>query len=110
MLILSRVCADFYDRKGARIHRIRREDLGLFRDVPEGIREDPLFQMLVNDGSIKFPQDAKTDKALEDHPYAGATPDGKEIKPTVMPAEEQEEMKPKTTARAKTESSYGKMP
>ena len=91
MLILSRVCADFYDRKRNLIHRITRSDLGLFVDAPEGIKEDPLFQMLVDDGSIKFPEDAKTTRALENDPYAGADATGKEIKP-------------KTTSKAKTET------
>jgi len=91
MLILSRVCADFYDTHRKLLFRITRNDLGLFVDAPESIKQDPLFQMLVNDGSIKFPEDAKTNKALENDPMAGATAEGKEIKP-------------KTTAKLKTKN------
>ena len=80
MLILSRVCADFYDRRNTLLFRISPQDLGLFVDAPESIREDPLFRMLVDDGSIKFPEDAKSNRALENDPYAGATAEGKEIK------------------------------
>ena len=93
MLILSRVCADFYDKRNNLLFRITQKDLGLFVDAPETIREDPLFQLLVDDKSIKFPEDAKTNRALENDPYAGATAEGKEIKET----------KPKTT-KAKAEA------
>ena len=79
MLILARVCADFYDKNRNLLHRIAPRDLNLFREVPESIRQDPLFQMLVDDGSIKFPADAAKDRALEQDPYAGTTPDGREI-------------------------------
>ena len=82
MLILSRVCADFYDRRNTLLFRISPNDLGLFVDAPEAIREDPLFQMLVNDKSIKFPEDAKTNRILENDPYAGANAEGKEIRET----------------------------
>ena len=82
MLILSRVCADFYDKRNTLLFRITQHDIGLFVDAPEAIREDPLFQMLVNDKSIKFPEDAKTNRALENDPFAGANAEGKEIKET----------------------------
>ena len=96
MLILSRVCADFYDQNRNLLHKITQTDLGLFHDAPESIRQDPLFQMLVDDKSIKFPEDALTNRALENDPYAGATAEGKEIKET-------KESKPRTT-RSKSES------
>ena len=96
MLILSRVCADFYDKKHNLLHRITASDLGVFRDVPEAIKEDPLFKMLVDDGSIKFPADAAKDKSLEQDPFAGATAEGKDIKPKKV-------SKPKTASKAKTE-------
>ena len=79
MLILARVCADFYDKNRNLLHRITPRDLNLFQDAPESIRQDPLFQMLVDDGSIKFPEDARTNRALENDPKAGITPDGREI-------------------------------
>ena len=107
MLMLSRVCADFYDTHRKLLFRITRNDLGLFVDAPESIKQDPLFQMLVNDGSIKFPEDAKTNKALENDPMAGATAEGKEIKPKAKPAAKPKaESKPAaaTAADPKTES------
>ena len=80
MLILSRVCAEFHDKSGAVIHRITPAMLGLFHDAPEALKGDLLFEMLVADGSIKRPEDAKTDRNLEQDPMKGATADGKEIK------------------------------
>jgi len=101
MLILSRVCADFYDRRNTLLFRISPQDLGLFVDAPESIREDPLFRMLVDDGSIKFPEDAKSNRALENDPYAGATAEGKEIKPKT--AKTKAEPKPKSEPKAKAD-------
>ena len=99
MLILSRVCADFYDKRNNLLFRITQKDLGLFVDAPEAIREDPLFQLLVDDKSIKFPEDARTNRALENDPYAGATAEGKEIAADGADAEGREvkAAKPKTT-------------
>ena len=78
MLILSRVCAEFTDGKGAVIHRITPAMVGLFHDAPDAIRGDLLFRLLLADGSIKTPEDAKKDRNLEQDPMAGATADGKE--------------------------------
>ena len=101
MLILSRVCADFYDKRNNLLFRITQKDLGLFVDTPEAIREDPLFQLLVEDKSIKFPEDAKTNRALENDPYAGATAEGKEIKPRTTKAKA--EAKPEVKTEPKPE-------
>ena len=111
MLILARVCADFYDRNRNLLHRILPVHLGTFHEAPDSIRQDPLFQMLVDDGSIKFPADAAKDRALEQDPFAGTTPDGREKKPKVMNTPEAEtkpkaNTKPKAAAKApvKTEA------
>ena len=81
MLILSRVCAEFTDKSGAVIHRITPAMLGLFHDAPDALQGDLLFNMLLDDGSIKTPEDARKDRNLEQDPMNGATADGKEIKP-----------------------------
>ena len=112
MVILSRVCADFYDKNGVLLHRITQHDLGNFREAPDSIKQDPLFQMLVDDGSIKYPADDAKDKALEQDPFAGVTADGKEIKQKVAPktkaktkpkTETKPEAKPETKAEEKPE-------
>ena len=81
MLILSRVCAEFTDKSGAVIHRITPAMLGLFHDAPDALKGDLLFNMLLDDGSIKTPEDARKDRNLEQDPMKDATADGKEIKP-----------------------------
>ena len=88
MLILSRVCAEFHDRKGAVIHRITPAMIGLFHDAPDAIRDDLLFKLLVADGSIKTPEDAKKNRNLEQDPMAGATADGREKAPEKEPKPE----------------------
>ena len=104
MLILARVCADFYDRNRNLLHRILPVHLGTFHEAPDSIRQDPLFQMLVDDGSIKYPADAAKDRALEQDPFAGTTPDGREIRPKAE--KPRAETKAKTTVKApvKTEA------
>ena len=112
MWILARVCADFYDKKRNLLHRIIPSDRGVYREVPDSIKEDPLFQMLLDDGSIVFvPKDDGAKRALENDPYAGITPDGREKRPSVETETKAEikpkaESKPKTTAKAsvKTEA------
>ena len=94
MLILARVCADFYDRNRNLLHRILPVHMGTFHEAPDSIRQDPLFQMLVDDGSIKYPADAAKDRALEQDPYAGADATGKDIRPKAE--------KPKAETKAKT--------
>ena len=97
MLILSRVCAEFYDKHNNLLDRITPRDLGSFREISDAVKQDPLFQLLVDDGSIKYPADDAKDKALEQDPFAGTTAEGKEIKPKAV-------AKPKAAAKAKTES------
>ena len=77
MRLLSRVCADFYDRNRNLIHRITPHDLGLYQDVPDAIQQDPLYQMLLDDGSILLADTPAKQKAIENDPYAGATADGR---------------------------------
>ena len=101
MLILARVCADFYDRNRNLLHRILPVHLGTFHEAPDSIRQDPLFQMLVDDGSIKYPADAAKDRALEQDPFAGTTPDGREIRPKAE-TKPKTETKPKEETKAKT--------
>ncbi len=79
MRILSRVCADFYDKNRNLIHRIRIEDRNIYHDVPDAIQQDPLYQMLVNDGSILLADSPAKQKAVENDPMAGALPDGRAI-------------------------------
>ena len=98
MLILSRVCADFYDGNRNLIHRITQRDLGLYYDAPDAIQQDPLFHMLVADESILLADTPEKQKALENDPYAGATAEGKAIrqtKPRTVKSKADPKVKPK---------------
>ena len=102
MKILSRVCAEFKDKKGNVIYRIGPADRLVYKDdAPEAIKEDLLFRALVADGSIDVIETAAEKKAAEQDPMAGADASGKkpakaktdkaevkaETKPDEMPAE-----------------------
>ena len=105
MLILSRVCADFYDTHRKLLFRITRNDLGLFVDAPESIKQDPLFQMLVNDGSLEAGVTAARKRTLESDPTAGTTAAGQKVKPEVDKPEtkpEKAEMKAESKPETKT--------
>jgi len=82
MLLLAHVCAEFRDRNGNTIFRVTAKDLNhTFLEAPDAIREDPLFAMLANDGSIVFPpKDEKERKRLENEPLLGVDPTGRRIK------------------------------
>ena len=88
MNILPRVCAEFRDRRGNVVHTIHPEDLKVYQDVPDAVQEDPLFRMLLADGSILLPpKDTKERKNLENDPMAGATADGKKVKEPAVETE-----------------------
>ena len=101
MLIRSRVCAEFHDPHGFILFRFKATDLNDFIEVPDPIRQDPLFQMLLNDGSIDIPgrDPATPDKSPDkkparksDKPTAPAVPEGKEpaSAPDPAPAQDKE--------------------
>lgn len=77
MLILSRVCADFHNKKGELVHRITPANRLSFHDAPESIREDPLFRMLVNDGSLEAAVTPVQKKQLEADPLEGTDAAGR---------------------------------
>ena len=68
MLILSRVCAEFRDRSGTVIYRVTPETRLTFREAPEAIRQDPLFDMLVGDGSLDVVEKKEDLKRAENDP------------------------------------------
>ena len=72
MLIIPYVCAEFHDKTGAVIHRIRPADLRLTSEAPDAIQQDPLFAMMVSDGTLKVPESKSELKKLENDPDAKA--------------------------------------
>ena len=53
MMILSRVCARFHNARGETLLTVTPAMRNIFTDAPETIREDPLFNLLVADGSME---------------------------------------------------------
>lgn len=79
MMILSRVCVDFRDRHGKIIFRVPPSDLLLLREAPDEIRSDPIFDLLVSEGSMEVVVSADRRKALENDPIQNTDASGKRI-------------------------------
>ena len=77
MLIICHVCAEFHNKTGETIFTVTPEMLNGFITAPEEIREDPLFGMLVADGSLETGVDERQRKILEKDPVAEVTAEGK---------------------------------
>ena len=108
---MPRVCADFYDKNRNLLFRVTRESLGTYIKAPDAIEQDPLYKMLLDDGSIKLaPENTRDKRDLENNPYAGADATGKDLKPKAE--KPKAEAKPKTTAKAsvKTEAKAEEKP
>ena len=88
MLIFSRVCAEFRDHTGTVIHRVTPETRLTFREAPEAIREDPLFQMLLNDGSLEAAVTSVQRKKLEAEPLEGTDATGRKVPASASPEAE----------------------
>ena len=98
----QKIICEFYDKNGGVIYRITPDMLGLFHNAPEAIKGDLLFNMLLADGSIKTPEDAKKDRELEHDPMKGASADGKDLKPVVKETEPEPKQAKGTKTRAET--------
>ena len=77
MLILSRVCAEFHDASGNVLFRVTPQTRLTFQEAPEAIREDPLFRMLVEEGSLEAAVTPAAKKQLESDPLEGADAAGR---------------------------------
>ena len=77
MLILSRVCAAFHNAQGKALFSVTPAMRNIFTEAPETIREDPLFDLLVADGSMEVAVTAARKRLLENDPMKGADASGK---------------------------------
>ena len=66
--LISRVCAEFHDNAGTVLFAIRPADRLRLIDAPDSIRQDPLYDMLLHDGSIEVPYNKDEQKKLENDP------------------------------------------
>ena len=83
MLILSHVCVDFHDAAYNTIFRITPAQLNTLIDAPDAIRKDPLFDLMVAEGSLRANLSLSDQRQLENDPTAGVTADGKEAQTAV---------------------------
>ena len=88
MKIVSHVCAQFKGPDGRVIRTVRPEERNDTVEVPEAIRQDPLFALLLQDGSLEIVETQAQQKRLENDPEAGIGPDGKALRAEAKPAEE----------------------
>ena len=95
MTIVPYVCAEFYDEAGNMLCSIPPSGIQIVQEVPDAIRHDPLFRMLVADGSLKAIEQKSELKALENDPGAGHDAAGKAVRPP-----EKEEEAARKTAKA----------
>ena len=105
MLILSRVCAEFHNAKGEVVFAVTPATRNIFVEAPDSIREDILFRMLINDGSLEAAVPEARRKMLEQEPTAGTDASGKAIKPEVT--EKTDEKPEKATKTQKTGKAAG---
>ena len=77
MLIVPYVCAEFRDQSGNSLFRITADMLRSMQTVPDEIKQDLLFDLLVRDGSIKTPETEAQKKLLEQDPMIGMNADGR---------------------------------
>ncbi len=86
MMILSRVCAQFHNAKGETVFTVTPALRNLFTEAPEEIREDPLFRLLIRDGSLEAAVTEKRKKLLENDPAQGTDASGKKAEKPDVPA------------------------
>ena len=70
MLVVPFACAEFHDKSGNVIHRIHAHELRNITEVPDAIVQDPLYALMVDEGSLKAPESKIDLKALENDPDA----------------------------------------
>ena len=87
MLIVSHVCAEFHDANGETIFTVTPATRKDFIEAPEAIRQDPLFDLLVADGSLEAAFSKERRLALENDPESGFDATGKAIH---LPEKEEE--------------------
>ena len=100
MTILSRVCAEFHDRSGRVIFSVSPADRFSFLEAPEAIQEDPLFHLMLQDGSLEAVRSVRQQKALESDPAGGTSADGKKTTAAEPAAEGKRASRKKDTAPA----------
>ena len=76
-LIISHVAVLFRDKNGVKIFEIPAEKINEMIMAPVAIKEDPIFGLLVEDGSIEVADTKAKKQRLENTPEAGVDAEGK---------------------------------
>ena len=79
MRIVSRVAAAFYRPDQTQIFEVTARDLLVILEAPDEIRRDPLFDMLVKEGSLEAISSGDQQKELEKNPVQDANAEGRKI-------------------------------
>ncbi len=77
MRILSHVCAEFRNAHGLIIFQVQVCEKNAVVEAPEEIRSDPLFGMLIAEGSLEIVKSEAQQKELENDPIKGTDATGK---------------------------------
>ena len=101
MLVVPFACAEFHDKSGNVIHRIHAHELRNITEVPDAIVQDPLYALMVEEGSLKAPETKLDLRALENDPEAKL---GKPAK-TAKTAKAEKTPKAEKSEKAESESS-----
>ena len=104
MLVVPFACAEFHDKSGNVIHRIHAHELRNITEVPDAIVQDPLYALMVDEGSLKAPESKIDLKALENDPDAKLTKTEKPAK-AAKTAKADKTPKAEKPEKAETESS-----
>lgn len=59
------------------LFRIKPKDIGVFKEVPEWVKDTLIFKLLLKDGSVKIAAEKEELKKLENDPKDGIDADGK---------------------------------
>ena len=81
MLILSKVCAEFHDPAGTVLFAIHPDELLKPLQAPESIRQDPLFDMMVQDKSLEVVEKKEDLRRVEKDPLGQETEDKRSAAP-----------------------------
>ena len=103
MLVVPFVCAEFHDKSGNVIHTIRAHELRNITEVPDAIVQDPLYALMVKDGTLKAPENKLELKALENDPEAKPAKTVKSSKSDKAAKATKSETEPKTEKPEKAE-------
>lgn len=76
-LIVCHVAVDFYNRKREKIFSVLDSMINTMVLAPVAIKEDPMFEALVSDGSLEVADTKGAKKRLENDPAVGIGAEGK---------------------------------